>query len=137
MNFFQKKEFSKQYVPGLFEAKELIHLFIKLLIFARFSETELFVPALLHNLDEQEINKYRTSSGPALLLQFPDGGPKQGVFFCSLLCWLASPDYNSPASWSILTDDIGAPVCLHRNCVQFEFPNSPATIILNRYVHTF
>ena len=76
-----KKEFSKQYVPGLFEAKELIHLFIKLLIFARFSETELFVPALLHNLDEQEINKYRTSSGPALLLQFPDGGPKQGVFF--------------------------------------------------------
>lgn len=134
-DLLSKEEFNKHYVSGLFEAKDLVDLFIKLLIFARFSKTELFVPALLRNLDRKEINEYRTFSGPALVLQFPYGGPRQGLF-CSLLCWLASPEYNSPAPWSILTDEIGVPVCLYRNCVNFEFPNSPATItLIDTYTH--
>ena len=49
VKFLSQDEFSKHYVPGLFEVEDLIQLFKKLLIFATFKDTQLFVPALLRS----------------------------------------------------------------------------------------
>ena len=137
LEFLSQKEFSKHYVPGVFEINDLVHLFTKLLIFARFSATELFVPALLKDLDKEEVDKHRTSSSalPSFAIQFPDGGPRKGIF-CALLCWLPSPENVSSYKWSISVDEIGAPICLYRNCIQFDLSDSLAVItLIDMYTH--
>ena len=137
LEFLSQKEFSKHYVPGVFEVNDLIDLFTKLLIFARFSATELFVPALLKDLDKEEVDKHRISSStlPSFAIQFPDGGPRQGIF-CALLCWLPSPENISSCKWSILADEIGAPICLYRNCIKFNFSDSLAVVtLIDTYTH--
>ena len=133
--FLSQKEFSKHYVPDLFEVKELIELFKKLLIFAQFDANQLFVPALLRDLGKDEVDKHRNSSRcvPSLAVQFPEGGPRRGVF-CSLLCWLVSSENES--QWSISTNEIGTPTCLHRNCIQLEISDSPGTVtLIDTYTH--
>ena len=133
--FLSQKEFSKHYVPDLFEVKELIELFKKLLIFAQFDANQLFVPALLRDLGKDEVDKHRNSSCivPSLVVQFPEGGPRKGIF-CSLLCWLVSSENES--QWSISTNEIGTPTCLHRNCVQLEISDSPGTVtLIDTYTH--
>ena len=139
--FLSQDAFSKYYVPGLFEAKDLVLLFKKLFIFAVFSKTEYFVPALLRNLDDDALNKCRISAKssnteiPSLILQFPDGGPRKGIF-CALLCWLVSPDNDSQVQLSISVDEIGSPLCLHRNCVQFDVSKSPVSVtLIDTYTH--
>ena len=135
--FLSQKEFSKHYVPGLFEVNDLVSLFTKLLIFAHFSSTQLFVPALLHDFDKEEVKKHRVSSTtlPSLAIQFPDGGPRRGIF-CGLLCWLVSPENESSFKWSISVDEVGSPISLYRNCVQFDLCGSPATItLIDTYTH--
>ena len=127
-----QSEFNKHYVPGLFEVHDLVKLFKKLLIFAHFSTTELFVPALFQDLDKKDVIKIRAHSSAdtsSLAIVFPDGGPRRGIY-CSLLCWLVSQEENSPAPWSILTNQFGTPTCLHRNCVQFKLHESPAVVTL-------
>ena len=134
LEFLSQEEFSKHYVPGVFEVDDLIDLFTKLLIFAHFSATQLFVPALLRDLGKEEVDKHRLSI-PSLAVQFPDGGPRKGIF-CALLCWLVSPDNTSSYKWSISVDEIGAPICLYRNCVQFDLCDSPATVtLIDTYTH--
>ena len=83
-------------------------------------------------------DRYRISAksaNPSLVLQFPDGGPRKGIF-CSLLCWLVSPENDSPAPWSILVNEIKSPVCLYRNCIQFELSDCPAIVtLIDTYTH--
>ena len=133
--FLSQEDFSKHYVPGLFQTKDLITLFKKLLIFAHFNDTQLFVPALLRDLGKEEVSKHRVSNLPSLVLEFPNGGPRKGIF-CSLLCWLVSPDNDTSGALSISTDEVGTPACLHRNCVQLDVPMSPATVtLIDTYTH--
>ena len=137
LEFLSQEDFSKHYVPGVFEVNDLIDLFTKLLIFAKFNATQLFVPALLRDLSKEEVDKHRLSSTsvPSFVIQFPDGGPRKGIF-CSLLCWLASPENSSSYKWLISVDQIDAPICLYRNCVQFDLSDSPATVMLiDTYTH--
>ena len=135
VDFLSQEVFKKHYVPGLFEVDDLVLLFKKLLIFATFSKSEYFVPALLRHLDSKAVDDHRVSSIPCLVLQFPGGGPRQGIF-CALLCWLVSPENDSRGPWSISVDEVGSPVCLFRNCIQFDLPKSPAAIILiDTYTH--
>ena len=135
IKFLSQKVFETHYVPGLFEVDDLVVLFKKLLIFATFSESEYFVPALLRHLDSKAVDDHRVRCIPSLVLQFPGGGPRQGIF-CALLCWLVSPENDSPAPWSISVDDLGSPVCLYRNCIQFDVPEFVAIVILiDTYTH--
>ena len=133
--FLSQDTFNSHYVAGLFEVKHLIMLFKKLLIFATFSKSEYFVPALLRHLDSKAVDDHRVRCIPSLVLQFPGGGPRQGIF-CALLCWLVSPENDSPAPWSISVDDLGSPVCLYRNCIQFDIPDSLSTVtLIDTYTH--
>ena len=133
--FLSQDTFNSHYVAGLFEVKNLIVLFEKLLVFATFSELEYFVPALLRHLDSKAVDDHRVRCIPSLVLLFPGGGPRQGIF-CALLCWLVSPANDSPAPWSISVDDLGSPLCLYRNCVQFDVPDSLSTVtLIDTYTH--
>ena len=133
--FLSQDMFNSHYVAGLFEVKNLIMLFEKLLVFATYSKTEYFVPALLRHLDSKAVDDHRVKHVPSLVLLFPGGGPRQGIF-CALLCWLVSPENDSPASWSISVDDLGSPLCLYRNCVQFDIPDSLSTVtLIDTYTH--
>ena len=134
VEFLSQEAFNKHYVPGLFEAKHLVELFKSLLIFASLNNSELFVPALLNMLEEEKVDEFRVSSNapiPPMVIYFPDGGPRRGIF-CSLTCFLASPDNVFPAPWTILVDKTKAriPVCLYRNCIQFEVPKCPGVVTL-------
>ena len=133
--FLSQKEFSKHYVSGLFEVKHLIKLFTKLLIFAVLDGADLFVPALLHQLSKEEIGKHYSLSEftvPTLVLDFPDGGPRKGIF-CSLLCWLVS---HTNSHWSIKVSEIKSPICLFRNYVQLDHSDLPVTLTLvDTYTH--
>ena len=136
--FLSQPIFNKHYVPGLFEPEHLIKLFNELLIFATFNESQLFVPALLRELDKKEVDTFRipsNSSIPSLALEFPEGGPRKGLF-CSLLSWLVSPNNDCPGPFSISTDSTRAPICLYRNCIQLDIPKSPATLtLIDAYTH--
>ena len=133
--FLSQDTFNSHYVAGLFEVKNLIVLFEKLLVFATFSESEYFVPALLRHLNGKAVDDHRVRCIPSLVMLFPGGGPRQGIF-CALLCWLVSPDNDSPAPWSISVDDLGSPLCLYRNCVQFDVPELIATVtLIDTYTH--
>ena len=135
IEFLSQEVFKKHYVPGLFEIDDLVLLFKKLLIFATFSKSEYFVPALLRHLDSKAVDDHRVNSIPCLVLQFPGGGPRQGIF-CALLCWLVSPENDSPAPWSISVDEVGSPVCLYRNCIQFDVPESLSVVtLIDTYTH--
>ena len=69
------------------------------------------------------------------MLRFPDGGPRQGIF-CALLCWLVSPENDSPAPWTVSVDEFGTPRCLYRNCIELKYPNSSVKIVLiDTYSH--
>ena len=140
VEFLSQSDFDKHYVPGLFDVHDLVKLFKKLLIFAHCSATELLVPALLRDLNNKEVIKIRKSARssaatPSFAIVFPDGGPRRGIY-CSILCWLVSDEENSPAPWSILTNQFGVPTCLHRNCVQFKLHESPAVVtLIDTYTH--
>ena len=131
--FLAQEEFQKYYQPGLFDHKDLMLLFKKLLIFAVFNKTEVFMPALLRRLTREELEEERRrySSATPLVLTFPRyGGPLLGVF-CATIVGLLSPDNIHPCPWKLdMDDDDITPVCLYRNCVQFNIPNCPGSITL-------
>ena len=133
--FLAQKEFQKHYKPGLFIHDDLIVLFKKLLIFAAFNETEVFVPALLRRLKKEEIDVHRvpfnSSAASPLVLTFPKhGGPLLGVF-CASVVALLSEDNIHPHPWSLKLEADGlTPSCLYRNCVQFKVSGYPGSIVV-------
>ena len=133
--FLAQKEFQEHYKPGLFIHDNLIVLFKKLLIFAAFNETEVFVPALLRRLKKEEIDVHRvpcnSSAASPLMLTFPKhGGPLLGVF-CASVVALLSEDNIHPRPWTLkMEKDKVTPSCLYRNCVQFKIPGFPGYIVV-------
>ena len=133
--FLAQKEFQKHYKPGLFIHNDLIVLFKKLLIFAAFNGTEVFVPALLRRLKKEEIDVHRvpcnSSAASPLVLTFPKhGGPLLGVF-CASVVALLSEDNIHPRPWNLkMEKDKVTPSCLYRNCVQFKIPGFPGYVVV-------
>ena len=131
--FLAQECFQEHYVPDLFESKDLIVLFKKLLIFADFSDEESFVPALLRQLKEAELGKHRvscsSSAASPLVLTFPKhGGPLLGVF-CASVVALLSKDNTHPCPWKLKAEKGKVtPSCLYRNCVKFMIPDHPGSI---------
>ena len=133
--FLGKEEFQEHYISDVFNHKLLMKLFSKLLIFAPFNDTEVFVPAILKKLTKQELIKHRvTAMSPcaSLVLTFPDhGGPLLGVF-CATVGALLSEDNIEPCRWKLTMDseDEITPRCLKRNCVQFSIEGHPGTVTI-------
>ena len=122
VEFLREPIFKKHYVPGLFQPEQLSTLYRKLLIFADFSEGKFFVPSLLRMLSSTEVSEHRLSFDSfiaPLVLHFPDGPPRRGIF-CALISFLTSPENHYPHPWKLKKPARSVtPDCLYRNCIEF------------------
>ena len=121
-------EFEEHYNPPMFTSKDLVILFEKLLIFGKLNEGVWFVPSLLPYLKKEVVGQYRISKGGALLINFPHGGPQNGIF-CSTVSFLLSTDNTSPCPWKVL-EESNKPVCLKRNIIVFTVGGFPGEVCL-------
>ena len=84
-------------------------------------------------ISSKEVARLRLSSSATtvpVVLHFPHGGPLLGVF-CCLVVFLLSTENCFPSPWKLLvSDSLGTPVCLYRNCVKFMIPRYPGTVTL-------
>ena len=122
-------EFEKHYHPPLFTSKDLAILFEKLLIFGKLEEGKWFVPSILPFLKEEEVEQHCVSKERALVINFSDGGPQNGIF-SSTVSFLLSSDNTSPSPWQVLKDESNEPVCLKCNIVAFMVGNFPGEVTL-------
>ena len=129
--FLEDKRFSAHYHAGIFTSDDLITLLEELLVFAKLStdagpETW-FMPSVLKQLSEEKIGKVCVSA-VALVVDFPDGGPQNGIC-CSLMSHVLSPENCHPCPWKLrLSSD--EPACLYRNCIQFQVPKYAGSVTL-------
>ena len=124
LEMFQDERFSAHYTPTFFTPSDLIKLFEHLLLIARLSSTEYFMPSLLQMITPEEVSKLLpppSSSAAPLLVHFPAGCAQNGVF-CALVVYLISV-----SGWKFAK---GAPNCISRNCVCFQLPGKPVCITL-------
>ena len=129
--FLARTHFSKHYVPRCFTEKELVVLFNELFVFAKFNETEFFMPALLRMLSKEEVDKYRvdmSSAAAPVVITFSGDVPCLGVF-CASVVFLLSSKNHRPCQWELKMTDSSTPSCLYRNCVEFKIPDHPGTVI--------
>ena len=133
LELLQKEGFKKYYVPEIFTAADLVKLFRKLLIIADFNASEYIMPALLPVLEKEKVHNYRLTNDSLispLALDFPLGSPRLGTY-CSLVCFLVSPDNQFPCPWKIvLLPHSNTPACLNRNCTRFSVPGFPGSVTL-------
>ena len=138
--FLEGERFGSHYHPGIFGCEDLIHLLEELLVFAKqWTEDNpdtWFMPSVLTQAPAEKV----CVSAGALVVDFPDGGPQNGIF-CSLMSHVLSPKNRHPCPWKLrLTHD--DPACLYRDCIQFQVPKFAGSVtLIDRYdyfeVHVF
>ncbi len=129
--FLSHDRFQKHYVTDVFTEVELVKVLEEMQLIADFGNSKYFMPSLLNVLEEDKISKYRVdhdSPAAPLALDFP--GPQLGIY-CSLTCFLVSPDNQNPEPWEIKkTPESLTPSCLYRNCIQFTIKKRAVDIVL-------
>ena len=98
------KGFDQHYYPPIFTADDLVKLFRKLFVLAKYDGSKFFIPALLKMSTPEELGKYRVpcdSPVPPLVVEFSSDTPLQGVF-STLTCFLLSDrNHNRPFSLKV------------------------------------
>ena len=121
-------ELNKHYTPEVFASKDLIKLFKGLLVFAELSDHKWFMPCLLQLTAPEDIPNYQESKRGALVVQFEDGGPRIGMFCCTV-AYVLSSEHTKP--WKIYgIQNQLKPKCLTRNVIIFQVPSYPGTVTL-------
>ena len=132
--FLNDKRFSSHYHAGIFTSDDLIHLLKELLVFAKLSTDEgpdtWFMPSVLRQVPAEKTREVSVSAGP-LVVDFPDGGPQNGIF-CSLMSHVLSPQNRHPHPWKLCLS-FNEPTCLYRNCIQFHVPKYGSVTLMDRY----
>ena len=132
--FLNDKRFSSHYHAGIFTSDDLIHLLKELLVFAKLSTDEgpdtWFMPSVLRQVPVEKTREVCVSVGP-LVVDFPDGGPQNGIF-CSLMSHVLSPQNRHPHPWKLCLSS-NEPTCLYRNCIQFHVPEYGSVTLMDRY----
>ena len=121
------EKFPRHYKEGLFTPDDLLYLFKNLLILAPLSEEEYFMPSLLQRLPSEELDAHRVPSSAAapLLIHFPRGWPRNGVF-CCLVVFLINH-----CKWQVVPLSSGSPILMTKNCIKFRVPGRyPTTVTL-------
>ena len=128
------EQFPRHYVPKIFTKDDLSKLLMSLLVFAEIpppdwvkdtasAKQKYYVMlSLLPTLPEAELDKYRVSSGVAatLLVQFPGGSRRAGVFCCFVIHLIRH------CGWDLL---LKSKQPLYRNCVSLQLLSSPPSTI--------
>ena len=121
-----------QYID-VFTVADLLKLMEDRLIITRhISRDEYFMPCLLRTMDPEEVDQHRLrSSSPVapLAIHFSCGWVPHGMY-CSLVAFLRSQK-SSPWKLSLHPENPTEPLCLTRNCIQFQLPGgAPGSLIL-------
>ena len=128
------EQFPRHYVPKIFTKDDLSKLLMSLLVFAEIpppdwvkdtasAKQKYYVMlSLLPTLPEAELDKYQVSSGVAatLLVQFPGGSRRAGVFCCFVIHLIRH------CGWDLL---LKSKQPLYRNCVSLQLLSSPPSMI--------
>ena len=132
------KQFEKHYVSNLFTPPDLLRIFMRHLIITPFSTEGLhkdvdftsnsiqyYMPCLLDMLSLTELASHRNPSSVAcpLLIRFPNGWPRAGVF-CCLQVYLMQLLH-----WTLVLIE-GKPKLIAQNCVMLSPPYSTCRVIL-------
>ena len=132
--FLNDKRFSSHYHTGIFTSDDLIHLLKELLVFAKLSTDEgpdtWFMPSVLRQVPAEKTREVCVSASP-LVVDFPDGGPQNGIF-CSLMSHVLSPQNRHPHPWKLCLSS-NEPTCMYRNCIQFHVPEYGSVTLMDRY----
>ena len=132
------EQFKKHYIANLFTPPDLLQIFMNHLIITPLSTEEFhqvndftsrsiqyYMPSLLDMLSLMDLENHRVSSSAAdpLLIRFPNGWPRAGVF-CCLQVYLIQQ-----LNWKLLLKE-GKPKLIAQNCVMLSPPNSICTVTL-------
>ena len=127
------EKFQQHYVEDLFTPHSFLKLLNKLLIAAPLTDDgtqpaslpDHFMPALLDMLPHSELEKHRVLSSAAapLLIRFPEGWPRAGVFCCLVIHLM------NVCGWKV-THASGEVILVARNCIKFRLPKSPYFVTL-------
>ena len=132
--FLEDKRFSSHYHRGIFSCEDLIHLLEELLVFAKLESEEgpetWLMPSVLRQVSEEKVKEVCVSPGP-LVVDFPDGGPQNGIF-CSLMARVLSPQHPHPHPWKLCLSS-NLPKCLYRDCIQFHVPDFGSVTLVDRF----
>ena len=83
-------------------------------------------------LDDAAVSDLRESfksSVAPLVLKFPHGGPRLGLF-CGFMSYLTSADMK-PSPWVLkISPNSVKPACLYRNCIQLSMTHASCSIML-------
>ena len=84
------------------------------------------MPSLLQRLPSKELDRHRgySSAAAPLLVRFPHGWPRNGVF-CCLVVFLINH-----CKWEAVLPDTGSPILMTKNCIKFRLPSCTATVTL-------
>ena len=130
-SFLEDERFSSHYHAGIFTANDTIHLLEELLVFAKLSTDDgpdtWFMPSVLKQVAAVEMAKVCESSG-SLVVDFPDGGPQNGIF-CSLMSHVLSPQNTHPCPWKLCLA-FNKPTCLYRDCIEFQVSDYAGSVTL-------
>ena len=131
------KEYGEHYEPPLFTSNELIKLLESLLVFAKLSSDEWFMPSLLEVVSEN-VAQYRLSQQAALVIHFPNGEPRMGMF-CCLVAFVLSLDNTDPCPWELSKKGKSIePECVYRNVIKFRVKgDSPGSVTMIDYFTHF
>ena len=136
LEFLEK--FKKHYIANLFTPPDLLKIFMSHLIITPLSTEEFYrvndftsrsiqyyMPSLLDMLSLMDLENHRASSSAAdpLLIRFPNGWPRAGVF-CCLQVYLIQQ-----LNWKLLLKE-GKPKLIAQNCVMLSPPNLICTVTL-------
>ena len=127
------EKFQQHYVKGLFTPHSFLKLLNKLLIAAPLTDDDTqpaslpdqFMPALLDMLPHSKLEKHRVLSSAAapLLIRFPEGWPRAGVFCCLVIHLM------NVCGWKV-THASGKVILVARNCIKFRLPKSTCYVTL-------
>ena len=133
--FLNAKRFSSHYHTGIFTSDDVIHLLEQLLVFAKLStddgtEETWFMPSVLKQVPAEKMEEVCVSCG-RLVIDFPDGGPQNGIF-CSLMSHVLSPLNSHPHPWKLCLSS-NEPTCLYRNCIEFHVPDCGSVTLMDHF----
>ena len=132
--FLEHEQFNSHYHRGIFSCEDLIHLLEELLVFAKLEREEgpdtWLMPSVLRQVTKEKVKEVCVSAGP-LAVDFPDGGPQNGIF-CSLMAHVLSPQHPHPHPWKLCLSS-NQPTCLYRDCIEFHVPDFGSVTLVDRF----
>ena len=132
------KQFEKHYVDNIFSPPDLLRIFMRHLIITPLStgglhkdvdftsnSVQYYMPCLLDMLSLAKLDSHRNHSSVScpILIRFPNGWPRAGVF-CCLQVYLMQLLH-----WTLVLNR-GKPKLIAQNCVMLSPPNSTCRVTL-------